>query len=312
MRNHIQDDKALQLESGGYTAHDCATVFKGYLADLSEPLLTDAHYPAHLQIAPLCVAVNAYLKRLNDLNRSKIESNLMENKNFNENGDGNQKYSRDEEIQSTTISTLQPKQKKSINNNTLTKRESHVLNAIQLLLLLLPDGNRELLQHVMEMLNAVALRQQNNKMGPENLATLFTPHLICPRNLPPEVLHYVAKSLSSIISYMIIRSQEIFQVPAKLATDIRAYLVENKRKRTMSPELTLDESMSDVSTINTVYTFVDREKTAAAQNANVTDTELAQLYAYIQSLPESSKKRRLIKQFNKQNGQGLQIYIEFI
>lgn len=55
----------------------------------------------------------------------------------------------------------------------------------------------------------------------------------------------------------------------------------------------------------TVFTFVDREKTAeASASANPTEAALAQLYAHIQSLPESSKKRKLIKQFNKENGQG--------
>ncbi|XP_033254939.1 rho GTPase-activating protein 19-like [Drosophila miranda] len=44
-------------------------------------------------------------------------------------------------------------------------------------------------------------------------------------------------------------------------------------------------------------------------NSNYTDTALAQLYAHIQSLPESSKKRRLIKQFNKQNGQGTPLQV---
>lgn len=184
------------------------------------------------------------------------------------------------------------------------KKELHVLRSIQLLLLLLPDENRQLLQHITDILHAVALKQSLNKMGPDNLATLFAPHLICPRNLPPEALPYLARKMSSIISYMIIRAHDIYAVPAKLATDIRAYFLERKRKKTMSPEMTLDESISDVSTVNTVYTFVDREKTAAAHNTNTTDTELAQLYAHIQSMPESSKKRRLIKQFNKQNGQG--------
>lgn len=150
----------------------------------------------------------------------------------------------------------------------------------------------------------MAAREQENKMTPENLATIFAPHLICPRQLPPEALHYISKTMSSIIAYMVCKGQEIFEMPAKLSTDIRAYFVERKRKKTMSPEQTLDESISDMSTVNTVYTFVDREKTAAAHTANNTDTELAQLYAHIQSLPESSKKRRLIKQFNKQNGQG--------
>lgn len=243
----------MELEQAGFSAHDCATVFKGFLAELPEPLLTDAHYPAHLQIAPLCQALA---------------------------------------------------------EKTTSERHQHLLNSVQLLVLLLPDEQRELLQHIMEMLHAVSLHEQSNKMTAENLATIFTPHLICPRNLPPEVLHYTAKRMSSIVAYMINRSTEIFAVPAKLATDIRAYFLERKRKKTMSPEQTLDESISDISTVNTVYTFVDRAATAAATNTNTTDTELAQLYAHIQSLPESSKKRRLIKQFNKQNGQGtLYIFI---
>jgi len=41
----------LNLNAGGYTVHDCASVLKGFLADLPEPLLTDAYYTAHCQIA---------------------------------------------------------------------------------------------------------------------------------------------------------------------------------------------------------------------------------------------------------------------
>ncbi|KAH8252506.1 hypothetical protein KR032_000289, partial [Drosophila birchii] len=249
LRLHIQNDKPLDLELAGFSAHDCATVFKSFLAELPEPLLTDAHYPAHLQIAPLCHALSGQVAATGE-------------------------------------------------------RQQHLLNSVQLLLLLLPEEHRDLLRHIIEMLHAVAQHEKSNKMSAENLATLFTPHLICPRQLPPEVLHYQAKKMSSIVSYMIVRGVDIFEVPGKLSTDIRAYFLERKRKKTMSPEQTLDESISDVSTVNTVYTFVDRAATAAATNTNNTDTELAQLYAHIQSMPESSKKRRLIKQFNKQNGQG--------
>ncbi|XP_061388199.1 uncharacterized protein LOC133323274 [Musca vetustissima] len=280
LRQQIQNDKPLDLEASGYSAHDCATVFKGYLAELAEPLLTDAHYPAHLQIAPLCLGLNLQMDNATSGTTSDHETK--------------------EEKSSTTTSSTGDR----------FKKELHVLHSIQLLLLLLPDENRQLLQHITDILHAVALKQNINKMGPDNLATLFAPHLICPRNLPPEALHYLARKMSSIISYMIIRAHDIFAVPAKLATDIRAYFLERKRKKTMSPEMTLDESISDVSTVNTVYTFVDREKTAAAHTTNTTDTELAQLYAHIQSMPESSKKRRLIKQFNKQNGQGTPLQLQ--
>lgn len=109
---------------------------------------------------------------------------------------------------------------------------------------------------------------------------------------------------------MITSGSKIFLVPEKLSTDVRAYFVEQKRRRE-TPEKVLDESISSDSVANTVFTFVDREKTAEAHVSNTTDTALAQLYAHIQSMPESSKKKKLIKQFNKQNGQGEWCRIQF-
>jgi len=41
----------LDLDDGRFSVHDCASVLKTFLAELSEPLLTDLHYPAHCQIA---------------------------------------------------------------------------------------------------------------------------------------------------------------------------------------------------------------------------------------------------------------------
>ena len=54
--------------------------------------------------------------------------------------------------------------------------------------------------------------------------------------------------------------------------------------------------------INTKVAFADRQ--ASQQAAANTDTQmaLAQLYAHVSSMPESSKKRKLLKQFNKANG----------
>lgn len=184
-------------------------------------------------------------------------------------------------------------------------KETRLLHSIQLLLLLLPLENRSLFHDIINMLNETTKYESSNKMSSESLATLFTPHLICPRKLSPEALHNVSQNMSGLISFMIGRGDELQSVPQKLATDIRVYFAEQKRKKVLSPELQmLDESVTSDSTANTVFTFVDREKTAEAHISNPTDTALAQLYAYIQTLPESSKKRKLIKQFNKENGQG--------
>lgn len=184
-------------------------------------------------------------------------------------------------------------------------KETRLLQSIQLLLLLLPSENRTMFHDINNMLNETSKHESSNKMSAESLATLFTPHLICPRKLSPEALHTTSQSMSGLISFMIGRGQQLQNIPPKLATDIRAYLVEQKRKKVMSPELQmLDESVTSDSTANTVYTFVDREKTAEAHTSNPTDTGLAELYAHIQSLPESSKKQKLVKLFNKQNGNG--------
>lgn len=245
LKNLINKDDILLSDCSleNYSVHDCASVLKGFLSDLDEPLLTDAHYTAYQQIAELC-------------------KNLEPN-------------------------------------------EIRILQAIQLLILLLPEKNRLLLKALLHLLNKTASFEKCNKMSADSLATLFTPHLICPKHLSPQDLHMISQSMKCVISLMISKVKHIFAIPVTLATDIRAYIMEQKRKQSLTPEIDLNESISDTtSTANTVFTFVDREKTAQAHISNPTETALAQLYAHIQSLPDSSKKRKLIKQFNKENGQG--------
>lgn len=176
--------------------------------------------------------------------------------------------------------------------------------------MLLPVENRVLLKDVLELLNLVASYESQNKMSADSLATLFTPHLLCPRKLSPEALHTNSQTMSRIVSFMIKKSHKLFDIPPKLATDIRAYYLEREKKKILSPLKDLNESVSDSTAANTVYTFVDRERTAQEHVTNPTEAALAQLYAHIQSLPESSKKRKLIKQFNKENGQGTPLQIQ--
>lgn len=250
LKNALIHGVPINLENGDFTAHDCASVLKNFLADLSEPLLTEHYYPAYCQVADFC-------------------------------------HSKD----------------------SIAFREERLLHVIQLLVLLLPKENNKLLECIIEMLYKTVQHEGTNKMSADNLATVFTPHLICPRKLSPEALHATTQQMFGIISFMIKTGPRLFHIPPKLATDIRAYFVERKRRKTMSPEHILDESVTSDSVANTVYTFVDREKTAEAHVQNSTDTALAQLYAHIQSLPESSKKKKLIKQFNRENGHGTPLQV---
>lgn len=188
--------------------------------------------------------------------------------------------------------------------------ETRLLRVLQLLLLLLPSENRVLLKDVLQLLNKTASYESQNKMSADSLATLFTPHLLCPRKLSPEALHTDSQTLSGIVAFMIRKGNTLFKIPPKLAVDIKAYFTEREKRRILSPNKELNESVSDNLAANTVYSFVDRERTAQANMSNPTEAALAQLYAYIQGLPESSKKRKLVKQFNKENGNGTPLQMQ--
>ncbi|XP_011339011.1 uncharacterized protein LOC105280288 isoform X2 [Ooceraea biroi] len=244
LKTAMSQGVSLNLDDGRFSVHDCASVLKGFLSELSEPLLTDLHYPAHCQIAELC----------------SLDAKM---------------------------------------------HDTRLLSSLQLLLLLLPPPNRILLKAILTLLNKTASYEHSNKMNSDTLATLFTPHLLCPRKLSPEALHINSQNLSCLVAFMIRKGTELFEIPAKLATDIRAYWVEQERKLLSPKKTDLNESVPDTTgTAHTVFSFVDRNLTAKANSTQDTQAALAQLYAHIQAMPESAKKRRLVKQFNKENGQG--------
>ncbi|XP_012287823.1 uncharacterized protein LOC105703758 [Orussus abietinus] len=183
--------------------------------------------------------------------------------------------------------------------------DSRLLRSLQLLLLLLPPVNRILLKHVLNLLNKTASFEHSNKMNCDTLATLFTPHLMCPRKLTPEALHINSQILSGLVAFMIKKGASLFEIPPMLSTDIKAYWLEQERKLLSPKESNLNESISDATgTAHTVFSFIDHKLTAKANSTEDTQAALAQLYAHIQAMPESTKKRRLVKQFNKENGQG--------
>ncbi|XP_004921712.1 rho GTPase-activating protein 19 [Bombyx mori] len=238
----------LGLDAGKFSVHDCASVLKGFLAELPQPLLMDQYYQTYCTLAV--------------------------------------QYPPNAETSETKL-----------------------LTALQLLLLLLSPTHRSFLQRLLRLLRLVADNEAANRMSPDTLATMFTPHLLCPRKLSPENFHADAIALSPVISFMIRESRRVFEAPRRLATDAAAYFT-LRRRRAMSPDINLDDSITDKTAANTVYTFVDRNRTKAENETNPTDTALAQLYAHIQALPDSHQKRRLIKHFNRQNGYGTPIQIQ--
>ena len=56
--------------------------------------------------------------------------------------------------------------------------------------------------------------------------------------------------------------------------------------------------------VNTIFSFVDRQRTKEVTSESTTDTALAELYAQVQAMPESAQKKRLITRLNAANGYG--------
>lgn len=57
------------------------------------------------------------------------------------------------------------------------------IEALQLLLLLLPQANRSLLKLLLDLLYHTAKQQDKNKMSAYNLALMFAPHVLWPRHV---------------------------------------------------------------------------------------------------------------------------------
>ncbi|XP_055936566.1 rho GTPase-activating protein 19-like [Argiope bruennichi] len=228
----------IDFNSGLYTVHDCASVLKSFLSELQEPLLSEAHYSAHCQIADM------------------MKDNML------------------------------PSQKQNI-----FERQ---LKATKLLLLLLPVDNYCLLKYLLLLLNQIQNCQEQNKMTSENLATLFAPHIICPRKMTPEMLKQSFPRMAKCITFLIDNATSLFEPPKELVQDVLIYLKEMKYEGIL-------QSSDKVSPVKTLVTFCERTNMEVAEPANYTNKALAELYAYVESLPNSSKKRKLIKKLQEEN-----------
>ena len=66
-------------------------------------------------------------------------------------------------------------------NKTSVPDKERQIEALQLLLMLLPTANRSLLKLLLELLYHTAKLQDTNKMSAFNLALMFAPHVLWPR-----------------------------------------------------------------------------------------------------------------------------------
>ena len=97
------------------------------------------------------------------------------------------------------------------------------IEILQLLFLLIPDANYNLLKDMLSFLNRITLHENKNKMSASNLGTIFATHLMCPRKLSAESLQSNHQLYASAATFMIEQSDLLFNVPGKVVQDVMAY-----------------------------------------------------------------------------------------
>lgn len=68
-------------------------------------------------------------------------------------------------------------------NKTNVPDKERQIEALQLLFLILPPPNRNLLKLLLDLLYQTAKKQDKNKMSAYNLALMFAPHVLWPKNV---------------------------------------------------------------------------------------------------------------------------------
>jgi len=239
LKERLNKGIPVDLDAEEFTIHECASTLKNFLSDLPEPLLTDAYYRAHCQVAAL-----------------------------------NEEDSSTKKIQ-----------------------------CLQLLFLLIPESNYILLRDLIQLLSLVVEHVESNKMNALNLATVFATHIICPRKMAPDCLQSNHQLYIKAIAFMIENSKVLFDVPTQLSKDAEMFFEKHPEKELAAHAKPL-YGPKNSPVVNTVYSFVDRERTKAAASVSTTETALAELYAQVQAMPESAQKKRLINKLNDANGCG--------
>ncbi|XP_053548936.1 rho GTPase-activating protein 19 [Bombina bombina] len=100
-------------------------------------------------------------------------------------------------------------------NRTAVPDKERQIEALQLLFLLIPSPNRNLLKLLLDLLYQTAKKQDYNKMSAHNLALMFAPHIIWPKNLTANDLQEHIIKLNNEVTFMIKHSQKIFKVSMK-------------------------------------------------------------------------------------------------
>ncbi|XP_048406756.1 rho GTPase-activating protein 19 isoform X3 [Stegostoma tigrinum] len=180
------------------------------------------------------------------------------------------------------------------------------IEALQLLFLLLPSANRNLLKLLLDLLYQTAKLQDKNKMSAYNLALMFAPHILWPRNLMAADLQENITKLNNSTAFLIKHSQKLFRAPAYIRELARLQFTGSKLSMIRDdldllpaqdcPDLLIMKSAKR----NGLHS-VSRFKEETQQH---TEEALKELFKHVSNMPNSAKKRKFVRQFHKSSVAG--------
>ncbi|XP_060048783.1 rho GTPase-activating protein 19 isoform X2 [Erinaceus europaeus] len=186
-------------------------------------------------------------------------------------------------------------------NKTNVPDKERQIEALQLLFLILPPPNRNLLKLLLDLLYQTAKKQDKNKMSAYNLALMFAPHVLWPKNVTANDLQENITKLNNGMAFMIKHSQKLFKAPAYIRECARLHYL-SSRTQASKDDLDLTASCQTKSfqlAKSQKWNRVDPYSHEETQQR--TEEALRELFQHVHNMPESAKKKQLIRQFNKQS-----------
>ncbi|XP_078354398.1 rho GTPase-activating protein 19-like [Oculina patagonica] len=160
-----------------------------------------------------------------------------------------------------------------------------LIEAFQLLFLLVPPPNRMLLQQLLELLNLVT-KNPHSKMTSHNLAVVFTPNIMDFRTKVTCLSHFPEDMsvMHKLVASMIHHAADLFKIPKGLIEEIEA-AEEVIKKEELPVTRTFCQQM---------------DQTSHKQTVKQTTTDaLVQLYNHVMDLPDGPVKQKFLQRFEK-------------
>ncbi|XP_042545529.1 rho GTPase-activating protein 19 [Dipodomys spectabilis] len=187
-------------------------------------------------------------------------------------------------------------------NKTNVPDKERQIEALQLLFLILPPPNRNLLKLLLDLLYQTAKKQDKNKMSAYNLALMFAPHVLWPKNVTANDLQENITKLNNGMAFMIKHSQKLFKAPAYIRECARLHYL-SSRNQVSKDDLDLTASCHAKSFQLVKPKKWNQTDSSSQQEETQQRTEeaLRELFQHVHNMPESAKKKQLIRQFHKQS-----------